>query len=45
MLLFEHLVHQTMLDIDPARIGPCKVTDELLERMRLSVRIFHDQRQ
>lgn len=44
-LVLEHLVHQTMLDVDPARTGPCKITDELLERRWLSVRIFRDQRQ
>jgi hypothetical protein len=45
MLLLKHLVHQTVLDVDPAQTGSCQITDELLERRWLSARVFRDQRQ
>jgi hypothetical protein len=43
--VFEHLVHNTMLNINAARAYSCKITNKLFERRRPPIRIFRNQRQ
>jgi hypothetical protein len=43
--VFEHLVNNTMLDIDAARVCSSKITNEFFKRRRPPVRIFRNQRQ
>src|SRR3989344_2242453 len=39
-LLFEHLVHQSMLNVDAARIGSLQIAEETFKRRRGLERVF-----
>lgn len=45
VLLFEHLVHEPMMDVDPSRVGSCEIANQLFIGRRSLERILHDKSQ
>lgn len=43
MLIWENLVDEAVMYVDPSGVGPCQVTDKFLERRGMRERIVGEQ--